>query len=423
MRKFWIHFTLFFALLCSGAFGAFIQSPIPPSSKQNFYRDNDGNGRLDAIDIKFLGLVSDRYIEEMLDSLAFDWIDSLGEPKHFVALKSEFKMDSSDRRLIHVDLEKRQQGFAPLTALATLDYSSSTFGSASLYLSDSTIFSLSMKDGMAPSVGYAHLRSRKGKGIDSLKIKFTEMVQPVDGCNILLEYKVAKDTVVKELAASMIHWNLWGTEAIFEFNSEIPLEERISPRDSLRLLKKCVTDSASNLTFDGAAFFPVTGFYPLDVSIPSITVADNTPVPDDIPVFQTLFESPDDYSADSLWEISMEVMGDEFDNAVRENLGVGEKFKIDRHKLKVHFNIRIYTNLGSYVVGTQSEVMGDDVRFANSLSRLKLRWNYMDSNRRRVGTGAYLANILVTIEYDGKTVFRNDRDHGTSAFTFGVKRR
>lgn len=423
MRKVWIHFTLFLTLLFGGAFGAFIQSPIPPSSKQNYYRDVDGNGRLDRIDIKFLGLVSEKYIDDMLDSLAFDWIDSLGEPKHYVALKSDFSMDSTDRRLIHVNLDKRQQTFAPLTALATLDYSSSTFGSASLYLSDSTVFSLNMKDGMAPSIAYAHLRSRKGKGVDSLKIKFTEMVQPVDGCNVLLEYKVAKDTAVKELAASMVHWNLWGTEAVFEFNDEIPLDERLSPRDSLRLLKKCMTDSAANVTTDGIAFFPVKGFYPLDVSIPSLTIADNTPVSDDIPVFQTLFESAEEVSEDSLWELSMEAMGDEFDNALRENLGVGEKFKIDRHKLKIHFNVRIYTNLGSYVVGTQSEIMGDDDRFANTLSRIKLRWNYMDSNRRRVGTGAYLANILVTIEYDGKTVFRNDRDHGTSAFTFGVKRR
>ena len=40
-------------LLCGGAFAAFIQSPIPPSTQQNFVRDTDGDGRMDSVSVGF----------------------------------------------------------------------------------------------------------------------------------------------------------------------------------------------------------------------------------------------------------------------------------------------------------------------------------------------------------------------------------
>ena len=46
----------------------------------------------------------------------------------------------------------------------------------------------------------------------------------------------------------------------------------------------------------------------------------------------------------------------------------------------------------------------------------------MDAHHRRVGSGAYLANVAVRIKYDGKTVYYSD-DEGISTQVFGVLRR
>lgn len=423
MRKVLLQLTLLLSLLASGAVAAFIQNPIPPSSKRNFYRDVDGDGRMDRIDIRFLGGVSQKYIDDLFDSLTFDWIDTLGEPKHFVVKKSGFAPDSADRYLIHVDLKKIQKQFMPLTALSTMDYSSSIYGSSSLYLSDSTVFPLNLRDGMAPSIASVQLKSHRGKGVDSLKIRFTEMVTPMEGCSSLLEFKTEKDSAGRELPASVVRWDAWGTEALFEFDDKVLEKNRLYPRDSLRLLSKCIGDTSSNIVAGTEKFIQVSGFFPLEISIPSMSVEDENPVFGDVPIFQVVFENADDVVEDSLWQISMEVLGNEFENALREKLGLDEKEKINLKKLKFRFNVKIYTNLGTYVVGTQTEVKGDDSHFVSEPMRLSLRWNFMDSNHRRVGTGAYLANVLVFVEYEGKTVFRNDREQGFAVRVFGVKRR
>jgi hypothetical protein len=54
--------------------------------------------------------------------------------------------------------------------------------------------------------------------------------------------------------------------------------------------------------------------------------------------------------------------------------------------------------------------------------RLFLRWNLMDAHHRRVGSGAYLANVAVMIKYDGKTVYYSEEE-GITTQVFGVLRR
>ena len=56
----------------------------------------------------------------------------------------------------------------------------------------------------------------------------------------------------------------------------------------------------------------------------------------------------------------------EFENALRETLKMDEKTSINMAKLKIRFDIRIYTNLGAYVVGTRADVAGDDSRLGGN---------------------------------------------------------
>ena len=96
--------------------------------------------------------------------------------------------------------------------------------------------------------------------------------------------------------------------------------------------------------------------------------------------------------------------------------------EFDASKVVVFLNLRIYTNLGSFVANTKYKIKGNDKRFKKSAKRLFLRWNLMDAHHRQVGSGAYLANIAVMIKYDGKTVYYSENE-GLTTQVFGVLRR
>ena len=119
----------------------------------------------------------------------------------------------------------------------------------------------------------------------------------------------------------------------------------------------------------------------------------------------------------------MEEMDEEFMDGVRSTLGLPGKVALDPSKLLIHYNLKIYTNLGTYVVGTSFDVKGSDPRFENAGKKLFLKWNMIDGQHRRVGTGVYIADFFVHVTYNGKTIYRNDVHSGSTTQIFGVKRR
>ena len=417
-----LKYAFLLTLLCSGAFGAFIQSPIPPNSKQNYFRDADGDGRMDLVSLRFLGVISQEYLTTMIDSLVFDWLDSSGVKSRYVVRSAQMSLDPSNNRQVLVDLKAKQERFMPLTARDRKDYAGMNFGNATLYVADSIEYPLNIRDGMAPTISNAHLKSYRGKAPDTLTLNFTESVQLDEGCVSHFEFKGTKDSTVRLLSVNSMVWGHWKDQVTLQLPGDLTEKERLSTRDSIRFVGGCARDSLRNATTSQAKFFPVTGFYPFDVQFPVMAV-EHGDENENAPVFQLVFESAEDSLRDSVWQVSMEVMGAEFENALREALGMDEKVFIDPSKVQFHCSVKIYTNLGSYVVGTKMDVKGDDPRFKYSPTRLGLRWNLMDGNRRRVATGAYLANIIVAVEYDGNIVFRTDRNLGAATRVFGVMRR
>ena len=421
MRKDWMTFLFAITLLCGGAFADFIQSPIPPSSKQNYFRDIDGDGRMDHIEIRFLGTLTPEYLSAMIDSLVFDWLDTSGIRRRYVVPGNQMEIDSANSRLVHVNLEQRQKGFLMLTSRSRMDYAGTAYGNAHLYVADTVEYDVNIRDGMAPTISFAHLKSYRGKGTDSLSLIFTENVDLIEGCNAFLEFKSEDDEVARVLPTSAVHWNYWMTEAVVELPDNLLEAERISTRDSIRLLNGCARDTVKNMVTGALKFFPVQGFYPFDAKYPVLAV-DRQQIKNQ-PVFQVEFADAAEQVEDSVWRVSLDVAGPEFENALKDALGMSEKATVDMSKLVVRFNVKIYTNLGSYVVGTKATVKGNDPRMKYSPTRLSLRWNMMDGKRRRVATGAYLMSILLSIEYDGKVVYRNDQVVNETSHTFGVMRR
>jgi len=408
-------------LLFGGAFAAFIQSPIPPSTQQNFVRDTDGDGRMDQMEIRFLGNLTKEYVSSMLDSLTFEWIDSSGAAKHYTVAAGKFQLNPANKRSLIVDLKGMQKSFRLLTALSTMEFSAAIYGSALLYLRDGSMYPVALKDAMAPAIMSAYLRNMRGKSNDSLTVLFSETVRTVPGCPALLEYKSAKDGKVRKLKTDEIRWNFWMNSAVFVLDKKASADA-VSFRDSLRLVNGCVEDTSGNAVSKVSQYSPLTGYSPFEVVVPSMAVDD---VSDKVglPIFQLNFTPlPLDTKQDTAWGVYMDVLGDEFENALREALAFDEKTPVELSKLKIHFDIRIYTNLGSYVVGTRTDIKGDDARFAGKPTQLSLRWNYMDNRGRRVATGVYLANVTAVVEYDGKAVYRNGSE-SVRTYVFGMTRR
>lgn len=423
MRKFWGYIILSIALLWSGALAAFIQSPIPPSSKQNYFRDTDGDGRIDRIEVLFLGALSDEYLKRMVDSLDFTWIDSTGMIVRNVVLPENIRIDSLNVRRVLIDLDQEQ--FDHLSTPSSIYLPAGSYGMVNLYLSDSTVFHVFMRDGMAPTITDANLKSYRGRRVDSLRVNFSEQTATVEGCDAILEFKKPKDSTVRFLPASSVEWTLLYSSALFTFDEDLTLDTRLAPGDSLRITKGCVKDTSGNVVPGTGKFVEVTGFYPFDLKTSNLVEDDGTAFADDVPVFQLQFRPLEDVreETENVWDMSIDVLGSEFESALRSVLGMDMQESIDLTKLRITYNVRIYTNLGSYVAGSSHVVMGDDERFRSKATRLSLSWNLMDAHHRRVSTGAYIANVFATIEYNGKVVFQSDAEASSVSRVFGVIRR
>lgn len=422
MNGIWQIVILAMTLLVSGAVAGFIQSPIPPSTRENFLQDRDGDGRLDNISIKFLGNISKDYMSLMMDSLTLDWADTTNERIHVSVAKNKFAKNSGSARRVDIDLRDWQKQLLPLTAVNSMMHPAGSLGNVNLYLSDGTVYKVPVLDKMAPVIVDAQLRSYRGRGTDSLMLNFSEPVKPVAGCEALLEYKSASDLRTRVLPMTAVEWNFGATAALFTFDADMKMEKRLTPRDSVRLLEKCVSDSLENLVSASARFLPIVGFYPIELHSTSMVDMPMEAM-DEAPIFQLLFEDAEaDVPNASAWGVAMDVLGPEFENAIRDAVGLKEREPLNLSKLKIQYSMRVYTNLGAFVVGTSAEIQGDDSRFKNAETRLFLKWNLMSGKRRRVAVGAYIANIIVMVSYDGTVVFRNDVHHGPTTLVFGVRR-
>ena len=401
---------------------AFVQAPVPPSTQQNYFLDEDEDGRMDHLQIRFLGVISQEYIDEKMDSLAVNWVDSSGRSIRIVIPKEDFILDTASNRRISVDLSKRQTGFYRLTGYSAPDFFVASYGACTLYLSDGSEYSLNVKDGMAPTIMSCQLKSHRSSGVDSLRVSFSEKVKPSHNCDEYFEYWSAKDSSVHPLVSSSMEWNVFNSGVTLVFDDGLTSQERLSVKDSVRMVYSCMKDSSGNAVTKKSQFRPLEGFFPLELYKQNLVRTTEQEDPNG-PIFQLTFENLDaKVPNDTAWGFAVDVLGSDFETSVREVLRMRSQDVFEPSKVVVYFNLRIYTNLGAFVANTKYKIKGNDKRFEKSAKKLFFRWNMMDANHRRVGSGAYLANVAVVVKYDGKTVYNSEED-GVTTQVFGVLRR
>jgi hypothetical protein len=301
-----------------------------------------------------------------------------------------------------------------------------------------------MKDGMAPAIKEASLKSTQGKGTDTLIVTFSEGVLENQEGTSIFEFKSSKDSAIRELRHSTIQWDLTNTQATLTFGTEVDKSQRLSPRDSIRLRALATKDMELNKVPENSPFHSVPGTYPFTTfTNPSAEFFANDSLKR-MPIFQLLlmpFESNSPSSSEM--GIAIDIGGQELENAVKETLRDRRKNQVEGldlseivvepEKLFFSLELQIFTNHGAYVASTHSETPCTDSRFSslsaskgNCLSdskRLFLRWNFMSVDHRIVGTGVFIVKTLVAISYDGLVIYRNDQESGESIYSWGVFRR
>ncbi|MFA6836799.1 MAG: hypothetical protein WCR04_10415 [Fibrobacteraceae bacterium] len=406
MKKLWHIFALCGGMLPAFAIASFIQNPIPPSTEKNFFKDRNGDGKMDIVEWTFLGNLTKDYLDSAVDSLTFTWPDSNGNIRNFCIKGTELLIDSSSSRKLLLNLSKDNNIQAKQTAIW------GSFGSSFIYYKGNSPIEIQMKDGMAPAIKRAYLKSSKGNGSDTLKVSFTEGVAEVQSSSDIFEYKSYNTQDMQPISGTSVLWNPENTEATIIWTSSTT---SVIPKDSLRILSYTLKDSSQNKVQSGSAFTKIEGTYPFEIRTNTLIEFSHSEAMQKKSIFERIFANP----SDSLPQkenagVAIDIGGEELATSIREALG-DSSIKIDPSKISILIDLRLYTNLGEYVTSIHTETQCSDARFPNfncleNAKTLFLKWNLMSNDRRIVGTGAYIAKIFAGITYNNTTIWRNDNE-------------
>ncbi len=263
-------------MLSAFGYSAFIQSPIPPSTSKNFFKDVDGDGKMDQVEIVFLGNLSREYLDSTVARLEIDWPDSNGISKTLSYPGAAIPFDSTHRNSIILDLSEKKN----IASKTVLGLSSQT---ARIYFADSSQMPISMREKLSPIVESAYL-SHHATGKDSLKVRFSEPVFESTPNADFLEYK--HNGSIQTISATKVEWSEDHSTVrlIWNAGQGLPL-----PRDSVRILAGAVHDSSQNSSLENSPFAKISGAYPFQIRTNSLAYVDDSKSRSNIPIFERIF--------------------------------------------------------------------------------------------------------------------------------------
>lgn len=400
-------------MLSAFGYSAFIQSPIPPSTSKNFFKDVNGDGKMDQVEIVFLGNLSREYLDSTVARLEIDWPDSNGISKTLSYPGSAIPFDSTHSNSIILDLSEKKN----IASKTVLGLSSQT---ARIYFADSSQMPIPMREKISPIVESAYL-SHHATGKDSLKVRFSEPVFESTPNADFLEYK--HNGSIQTISATKVEWSEDHSTVrlIWNAGQGLPL-----PRDSVRILAGAVHDSSQNSSLENSPFAKISGAYPFQVRTNSLAYVDDSKSRSNIPIFERIFADTSAHRPlSSELGIAFDLGGKDFQEFVQEIAGISSD-PVLPSDISIQISLRLYTNTGNYVTSVSSTTKCSDSFFpqGNCLDHPQtffLKWNLMANDRSAVATGAYLAKIFVQVRYKDKTLWKSDIDKN-SAQIWGIKR-
>ncbi len=409
---------LFICMLLSLA-EAFIRTPIPPSSLKNYFRDADGDSRMDEVQITFLGSLTPENLAE-IDSLTVSWVSSLGHPILFKSSPQDLQLDPTSAKTLIYRLPEPVNTLKGLTSLRSAQFPFS-YGKVNLYAAGEKALEIQMQDAMPPAILTAVL-THSETDFDTLTLFFTEGIAETPTSPCPLEFKQFEEPAIHELCPGSLEW-LSGFQARLIFHRK--LSNPLHSGDSLRLRPQMFKDSLKNTATQITPFVPVTGTAPFLIHTVSKAEFTASPAQKSLPVFQ-FFVTPLDSEVPNIREmgIALSVRGAALENTIRNQINFEA---IDPAKIRFSMNFQAFTNLGGHVAQTHFDISCTDKRFSNQgnenclrqAQKLFLRWNLMSAEKRAVATGIYVVKYSVMISYDGNIIFYRE----LPPQTWGVQRR
>lgn len=393
--KFFARFLTLAAFLPAFTTAAFIDSPIPPSEARNFFADTDADGRMDFVEIVFLGNLSREYLDSTVSELSFFFPDSVGKLREFAFAGQDLPFDSLRPNIILIDLSADKNISARTTELSI------TTKTATILFADSSRMNIRMREKLPPQILAATNFSLDRGENDSLVILFSEPVEEISPDFI----EILRAGSAEKLFGQSPEWNAGRTRATFLFPKDSP---KILARDSLRILAGSLRDSSKNLVPENSPAVEVRTFSSFRLRTNSLV---NAPAqnPDRTPIFELRFAEPSERHPTA----------DELGLAI--DFGKSDLRPADRENLSLAASLKLYTTRGEYVTGVHFEVQCSDDRFAGDCIQnprtVFLKWNLMSNDRRFVGTGAYLAKITAIVRSRGVPVWQK-----TEVQSWGVRR-
>lgn len=422
----WKKISIFLtSILCSGAFAAFIQTPIPPSFNKNYFQDTNADGKMDRVVFQFLGGITPEYIDGMIDSIVVFWIDSSFQKTSFTILPNSLKIDSSYNRVVSYDFPSPTPTLAFLTSLN--DFTYGNYGTAILYQHNGEAIPISMKEKMAPVIKKTFFKSYQERGDDTLMITFSEASYENHECAFVLEYKSTSYNTISEWHYSSLYWNALHNVAFFVSEQDFFIEEDLKPRDSIRVKSNCIMDSLMNPISAVTSFIPLDGSFPIEVYTVNQASFSAKEQRKDRPTFNLEFlPLGSNYPNDTAVGIALDVGGSQFETLILDELHLRYSSKnedeIDLSKVKINLKMTIFSNLGAYVASDDFAFSGSDSRLENDGKRVFLHWNFLSDNGRFVQTGVYLVDVDVRISYDGYLVYQT-KENESKVQSWGILRR
>jgi hypothetical protein len=418
-----------------GQLVSLIRRPIPASQKGNLFEDRDADGTLDHITVSLLGPVDQDYLNDVLDSIVFTWMDSLGKAIQIKVPGSKFTIDPTDPKKLHYQIPNPEKFFPYLTSIDVDRFGA--YGTATMYATlegeKQNSLPVKMTDGMAPVIREASLKvSDRSGGDDVLTVTFSEAVTVGTGMSEanMFDIKSQSSSTSRILDWSKIKWVDDHTVEL-TFGNDIRYDQRPSSQDSIRIHEGALQDLAGvavpsdvdyvqdNPGQSGRPYKMVVGDFRFKISTvtkstynPSDPYLQNAaPVETKVRPFGTTVNAKKDLgmvvdfgSIDLLHTVQRAVKDKLYS---RDSTMLIEDIEIDQTQIKMKVEIQLFSNLGGFVAEHHETIACDDARFEGDCiqnpEQVYLQWNFKSATGRMVGTGAYFAQMNLKVWYDGKT--------------------
>ena len=396
--------------------------------KNGFY-DKDGDGRMDSATVAFKEPLSKKDLEEM--EVVLYWQDSQG---NVLAIKPDLtdtslvKLSKDGLMLsITMDDATMKKVRPMLTSVDTVGMADSLkYGYAKVskpvIQADGTTKMetyppITMHDRMSPVISGTFLEPESFQKMeaDVLTISFSEPVdrealEDLAALSDCFSFKVDGQWV--SIPFSSLKWSDDGKSVKLHLENGVPLAERLNPADSLKFdfEKAGLKDREGNGVSPKSPPVMVKGDPRVLMESTTLASLDRAVLLADKAAFTERFVSADEpmdnemkKSLGILMDISFAtVMGD-------DSTGMD---KVNLEDVGLSWELKVFTNLGSYVGGASNKVKCSDPAFEGNCfehaKKMYLRWNMRSSEGRKVGVGVYVAQFKINV-YGAKNSFKVER--------------